>query len=162
MKVEIVEGPLSKHCLVVFLQPKPKLCIASPWPLSGFHAHGVYYKPMPFGDGVGFYDWLRDSGRNILGVRLWPFDLAYATLAGVKDLNYIEVEPGKNISIHFVPDPQVAPALSCDQDFLYSALFRSEGNDLAVAFGLENLTRQERESFKGLPIEWVSIRAHAS
>lgn len=157
MKPEIFESSLSKRCLVAFLLPKLRLGIAGPWPLSSFCALNVTYKPLAFGDGLGFYDWLRDLDRRILGVRLWPFDLAYPTLASANTLDYVEVEAGKNISIHFVRHPQVASAFSCDQDFLYSALFGSERGDLAVAFGLEDLTAEETGSLRSLAVDWVAL-----
>lgn len=157
--MEIIEGPLSKSCLVVFLRSRLRLGIAAPWPLSGLEAAGVRYTPMPFGDGLGFYDWLRDRDRKVLGVRLWPFDLAYPTLAECKHLEYIEVEPDKNVAIYFVPEAQVVPAFSCDQDFLYSALFRSQGDDIAIAFGLENLNARELGSLSALGVDWEPVRA---
>ena len=44
------------------------------WPLTGFVIGSKQYRDANFGQWTGFYDWLRDSKEQVLGVRYWPFE----------------------------------------------------------------------------------------
>ena len=54
------------------------------------------------GDWTGFYDWLRDSDGNILGVRYWPFEEIHLPIKKLSQLPYVVVAKDKSyLEIYF-------------------------------------------------------------
>jgi hypothetical protein len=150
------KGPASGSCLIIELAPRIALASRVRWPVGSFTGNGKYYGPLGFGHSTGFYDWLRDSTSNLVGVRYWPFEDTQFLLQEVAHLRYVKVAAGR-LEIYFHSSDQIDQENSADQDFLYCELFRSDERCYAIAFGLENLNESELASLEKAEGERISI-----
>jgi len=103
------------------------------------------YKDQGYGEFIGFYDWLRNSEDQIIGVRFFPFeDLAF--LYGLaRRLDYVSIdETGKGLDIYLSNDRDVDESFSNDQAFGGNRLFSSGEGDYALTFLIpEGLARSD-------------------
>src|SRR6266850_1141905 len=112
--------------LVMFLWPRLTLSESHNWPVKQLRAQNEIYFPAS-SDWSGFYDWLRDENGTLFGLRYSPFPEAEFITEVVKNLPYVRVHEGLDVEFFFTNDLRVAaPALSCDQDFLYAQLFKTD------------------------------------
>lgn len=123
--------------LVVMLGQDLKLAKGPAQPIACFDSGGTRYRDCGFGDFTEFYDWLRSSRDEILGVRYYlcsntEFLMGYAQAREYmlsKDFgtySYVEV--------YFSGNRDVDPLRSCDQGFVYDPVFRSDDGEVAIAF----------------------------
>ncbi len=92
-------------------------------PASVIEVHGQTFTDSGLGDWLGFYDWLRDSAKKVIGVRIW-FDEENAHSAGMAECKNVEVgNPGGTLTIFFGEDHKFEKSLSDDQDFGGNRLF---------------------------------------
>ena len=128
------------------------------WPLKAFTIGDRQYSEINIGDWTGFYDWLRDSEANLLGVRYSPFKDCEFLIERTAKLQYVKPDFPRNIEVYFFGRRSVEPKLSCDQDFAYAAIFRSDDGEYAIGFGMENLTESDLRSLEKAGAEWVVAR----
>ena len=85
-------------------------------------------------DWIGFYDWLRTSDGEVIGVRLRPDEgtLDEATLNFLLALN--EQNSVNDLRIYFSASREFNPVLSDDCDFGWNILLRGSTGSLALAF----------------------------
>jgi hypothetical protein len=150
-------SPTGRQCLLVLLRPQLALAKNLQWPLKGFVSDGKRYSDLGLGDWTEFYDWLRDSDGNVLGVRYWlrvdtEFLINYA-----KGMDYVQADSLRHIEIYFSERRRTNPQLSCDQDFLYDAVFCSDDGEYAIAFGTGGMSESDLRSLGNLEAVWVDV-----
>jgi hypothetical protein len=149
------ESPNRRPCLMVILRPKLTLARDLRWPLSGFVVGNNRYVDAAFGDWTGFYDWLRSADGNLLGVRYTPSEGTEFLVEYMSKLSYVNADPSGHIEIYFSEERVIDAKLSCDQEFLYDAVFRSDDGDYAIGFGIEELNETDLNSLQNADVEWA-------
>lgn len=147
-----------RDCLIVVLADKVKLAKVNAWPIAGFVADGRCYRDCGFGEFTEFYDWLRNRGGELMGVRYnlcedTEFLFGYAQRRDYmlsKDLGRF-----KYVEIYFSDKWDVDPHLSCDQGFVYDPVFRTEDDEIAIAFDTGHLTESELQRLEGQTSLWI-------
>jgi hypothetical protein len=148
-----------RDCLIVVLGERVKLAKGL-WPLSNFVSDGKVYGDIGAGDFTEFYDWLRNSSGQVLGVRYYlcadtEFLMNYADAR-----DYMLSTDGgtfKYVEIYFTERRDVDPLLSCDQGFLYDPVFRSD-EEIAIAFDMGWLSESELRSLEENTSLWTLAR----
>lgn len=94
---------------------------------------------------IGFFDWLRISEENIVGIRVYFFDdLAYT--ACLLERSYAKgVFNNRSIEILFKGD-SFDFNLSGDQDFTENYVYKSDTGEYLIMFRLDHLTENEFHS----------------
>jgi hypothetical protein len=151
----IDENTQSRECLLVMLQPQIALARIRPWPLPGFVCEGQHYRDAGFGEWTEFYDWLRDSDSNVLGVRYWLSSETEFLAHQARELSYVHLDALRCIEIYFSERREVDQSLSSDQDFLYDAIFRSDDGQYAIGFGVGELNEAELSSLQSVGAKWT-------
>jgi hypothetical protein len=128
------------------------------WPLKGFFIGNKRYLDTDFGHWTGFYDWLRDADGNLLGVRYTPFEDTEFLIDHTTKLPYVKTAPLRYIEIYFSEKRAIDAKRSCDQEFLYDAVFRSDDGDYAIAFGIEELSEVDLQGLEKAEAEWAAVR----
>src|SRR5437762_12985942 len=104
-------------CLIVFLRPTLAMAEMTSWPHSKLHVFGQTYSSIA-GDWTGFYDWIRNAERKLLGVRYWPFEATEFVISRASGLSYARVSEGRDVEIFFSDERHIKEEFSKDQDFL--------------------------------------------
>src|ERR1700691_4567426 len=60
-----------RNCLIVILGKTVKLAKGGAWPIASLVSEGKCYRDAGFGGFTEFYDWLRNSCDEVLGVRYY-------------------------------------------------------------------------------------------
>lgn len=144
-----------RPCLLVILRPRLTLAKDIRWPLKGFVIGSKRYHDAAFGNWTGFYDWLRDAQGNLLGVRYTPSDQTEFLTEQLKGLAYVKSDPSRHLEIYFSDRREFDDTLSCDQEFLYDAVFRSDDGEYAIGFGMEELNDSNLRGLETIGAEWV-------
>lgn len=103
------------------------------------------------GEWHGFYDWLRNDTRMIIGVRFWPFDEAEFLLKVYPNSPRLLIDPSGAILIFFGPETGYCDAISDDQEFEYSAVYRTRQGEYSIAFGCSDLNKDHFSPICDLP-----------
>ena len=151
----IGENAQARECLLVMLQPQLVLSKIRPWPLAGFMCEGKHYRDAGFGEWTEFYDWLRDSDSNVLGVRFWLSSETEFLADYAREMPYIQIDPSRYLEIYFSERRGVNQARSCDQDFLYDGIFRSDDGQYAIGFGMGGLNEADVCSLQTAKAKWA-------
>lgn len=106
--------------LLVELAKTPRFWLADEIPDNRFLLGGIEYEDSGLGDFIGFYDYLRNSAGNILGVRFLPFE----------DCGFSETE----INLIASPDENVDESKSDDQLFTDNKLYKSRNGSILITF----------------------------
>ena len=139
-------GEREKHCLIVILEEQLKLAEGSDWPIAGFAAGDKNYRDCGFGDFTEFYDWLRNSHGEVLGVRYYLCGETEFLFDYAQRKDYmLSSDRGtfKYIEIYFSVMRDVDPLRSDDQGFVYDPVFRSDDGQIAIAFDMGWLSETE-------------------
>lgn len=147
-----------RPCLLVILRPQLTLAKDLRWPLKGFVLGEKQYHDANFGEWTGFYDWLRDREGGVLGVRYTPFEETEFLTKELKALAYVKVDPPRHLEIYFSDRREFDEKRSCDQEFLYDAIFRSGDGEYAIGFGMEELNESNLRSLEKAGAEWAVAR----
>jgi hypothetical protein len=126
--------------------------------LKGFAVGSKQYRDANFGNWTGFYDWLRDSDANLLGVRYWLREDTEFLVGLTKGLSYVEAVPSRHIEVYFSDRRGVDQGRSSDQAFLYDAIFRSDDGEYAVGFGMEELSEANLRSLQDTVTQWTEVQ----
>jgi hypothetical protein len=151
-------GSTERRCLVVVLRPRLTLIKNLIWPIKGFVLDNERFEDAGFGEWTGFYDWLRNSDRTLLGVRYWVENETGFLVNYTKELPYVAANE-QQIEIYFVSGSTPEPRFSADQEFLYDAVFRSVSGEYAIAFGMEELTEEDLNSLEQADVRWLHARS---
>lgn len=135
-----IEGAIERRCLVAVFQPRLVLAKGLTWPQRAFVVKGKEYRDVGLGEWTGFYDWLRAADGSLLGVRYWLNSSTEFLATYANSLRYVIVDPSRSIEVYFSDHRAFEPKLSCDQAFLYDAVFRAADGEYAIAFGSEDLS----------------------
>jgi hypothetical protein len=152
-----------EHCLVVILEEPLKLAEASHWPIAGLVIDDKYYRDCGFGDFTEFYDWLRNSLGEVVGVRYYlAGDTEFLFEYGERKTYMVASDRGtfKYIEIYFSDIRDVDPLLSGDQGFLYDPVFRSDDGHIAIAFDMDWLSEAELAGLRqNSQIFWANVKS---
>jgi hypothetical protein len=154
-----IERSRERPCVVALLRPRLTLAKGLTWPQKAFVVNGKEYRDVGLGEWTGFYDWLRGSNGNLLGVRYWLDSSTNFLEAYTRNLAYVSIDPSRCIEVFFSDQRTFEPKLSCDQAFLYDALFRSGDGEYAIAFGAEELSGADFETLEKSGTQWAEARA---
>jgi hypothetical protein len=147
-----------RPCLLVILRSKLILAKDLKWPLNSFAIGDRSFHDAGFGEWTAFYDWLRDSEGKLLGVRYWLEKDTEFLIDHCRGLSYVQTTPSRHIEIFFSDGRAVDPKLSCDQAFLYDAIFYSDDGEYAIGFGIEDLSAQDLQALQNGEVEWADAR----
>jgi hypothetical protein len=155
---KLEKSPAGKPCLLVILRPQLTLARDLHWPLKGFVLGEKQYRDANFGEWTGFYDWLRDRDGNLLGVRYTPFEETEFLTQEMSVLGYVKTDPPRHLEIYFSERREFDEKLSCDQEFLYDAIFRSDDGEYAIGFGMEELSESNLRGLERIGAKWAVAR----
>jgi hypothetical protein len=150
-----------RGCLIVILGESPRLATGSSWPITSFTSDGKCYRDCGFGEFTEFYDWLRNSRDEVIGVR---FNLCADTefLSDYAEKrNYMlskDLGRFKFIEIYFSETWDVDLFRSCDQGFVYDPVFRSDDGEVAIAFDTGWLSESELRGLEARESLWTEAQ----
>lgn len=155
-----MQNKLPPHgCLLVVLKPRLTLARSASWPLKNFTLDEKRYVDAGYGEWTGFYDWLRDSEKRLIGVRYWPNEDGNLFLDKIRKLSYAQEGPVKSIEIYFGNNRNAHEKFSSDQDLVYDAVFLAEDGELAIAFEMGSLAESDQGSLGGAEADWKDFRS---
>lgn len=110
----------AKKYLLVELSKPPHFWLADEIPDERFLLNGIEYEDSQLGDFIGFYDYLRNSEGEILGVRMIPFE----------DCGFLETE----LNLFASSGEDVDESKSDDQLFTDNKLYKSRNGSILITF----------------------------
>lgn len=144
-------------CLVIVLRERLALTEAHSWPIQGLNVGGELFTAIS-DDWTGFYDWLRSERGTLLGVGYSPFPETEFLIDLVKHLPYVRVKPPNYLEILWRSTGVLPmPESSCDQEFLYDQVFRSETGTYAIAFATDGLSQADIVAITTAEADWVPV-----
>lgn len=144
--------------LFVFLRKRLTLALTNMLPSTNFKVHGREYREAGCGPITGFYDWLRKTEGQVIGVRYNPLKETNFPTDSIAALSYdIVRDKPPSIEIYFGADRSFDPMLSTDQDFGDNFLYVSRDGELVIAFGTHWLDRAEIASLRQTVADWVPL-----
>ena len=149
-----------RNCLIVILGGQVKLAKGGAWPIVSFACEGKCYRDSGFGDFTEFYDWLRDSRDEVLGVRYNLCPETESLFSDAQAKGYIlSKEHGhfRYVEIYFSERRDVDPLRSCDQGFVYDPVFRSDDGEIAIAFEIGSLSESEMLTLERYTSVWTEV-----
>jgi hypothetical protein len=136
-------GERSSGCLLFLLEPRLMLRLIKSLPDHTIEWNDVIYHDITNGDSNGFYDWLRNSNDEIVGLRYSPHVEKNFLLQQVNRFSYIEVIPGDCFMIYFGIHRNFDPTKSVDQDFGGDVFYCSASNDKVFSVGTKSLNEKD-------------------
>jgi hypothetical protein len=121
------------------------LVLRSDCPRTFVH-HAHYFEDLADRDFNGFYDFLRDSSRHVLGVSFLASALPEFLLDRVRPLPYVELVNSTSLRIFFTEERSFDPSISMDQYFGENRIYRSAAGGVALSFSLALLASSEIRS----------------
>jgi hypothetical protein len=143
-------------CLVLFLRPKLAMAEMTEWPRDRLSAFGETYSSCA-GEWTGFYDWLRNADRRLLGIRYGPFETTAFVISQASQFSYVKAHEGNHLEIFFANERDVKPELSTDQEFLYDPAYLAPSGECALTFALDGLSKADHQFIARASVEWVPI-----
>lgn len=128
----------SGPCLIVVLGEEIALVLTSEGPRDTFIYKNMCYVDQGYGDLAGFYDWLRNSEKHIIGVRYLPDDELNSLRIAITHLPYVLTHTKQNgIEVYFSDERCFVESFSDDQDFGNNRVYRSETGRFALSFNAD-------------------------
>jgi len=128
----VVAAVLSAHELPQLVELSEEEYAASSIQLTG-----RAFADTGAGDWLGFYDWLRSSAGEVIGVRQYVDDQSTFPLA--RDFKGVEKDVKQGVvRIFFGQSREFDEVASCDQDFGDNRLLAA-GDEIALTFSARNL-----------------------
>lgn len=106
--------------LLVELTEIPRFWLTDEMPENSILLGNIEYRDADIGDFIGFYDFLRNSAGEILGVRFFPFE----------DCDFAE----KELKMFVSPNQNYDESKSDDQLFGDNKLFKSKNGRILLTF----------------------------
>lgn len=136
----------SAPCLFIVLEGKPNLYILDEPPINDVMISGTKYQLAD--REIGFYDFLRNRKKTIIGVRMAPFD-AHPLIDYATALSDVFVHSMRAyLEIYFRDFRGAANDATAEQAFGDDALWRSDRGTYALQVGTGELTSAELEALK--------------
>jgi hypothetical protein len=126
------------------------------WPKDRLIAFGETYSSSS-GEWTGFYDWLRNADRELVGVRYWPFETTEFVISRASELSYVKRHERSYLEIFFANERDLKPELSKDQEFLYDPVYLSASGACAIAFATDGLSQDDYQSLARARVQWIPI-----
>jgi len=145
--MSLTENPV----LLLILSAKPGLLLAKGCPRTFVH-NGENFQDTDDQDFNGFYDFLRDDSRHVLGISFSPPALHGFLMDCVRSLPYVEVPCSTTLRIFFREERNFNPSISMDQYFGDNRIYRSPGARVALSFGLTPLGLAEISSISAIAV----------
>jgi hypothetical protein len=131
--------------LIVQLSQEPRAAYLEKHPLND--ANSSAFVDAGLGAWTGFYDWLRDQEKRIIGVRFFPFEQAEFLLR-LPDLGeWIQTDQQKTLLCFFTSGRNYVDTLSADQDFEEARILKDSSGHYAILLGCSGMTDEERTQF---------------
>ena len=149
-----------RSCLIVILGEQVRLAKGGAGPIQSFDSNGKCYRDCGFGEFTEFYDWLRNSRDEVLGVRYYLCSDTDFLFGYAQEIGYaLCVDRGtfRYIEIYFSHQRDVDPLRSGDQDFLYDPVFRSDDGEIAIAFEMGSLSEPELLTLERFKATWTEV-----
>ena len=128
----VVAAVLAANELPHLIELSQEECAASTIQLAG-----KAFADVGAGNWLGFYDWLRNSAGEVIGVRQYVDDQSTFPLA--RDFKGVEKDVKRGVVlIFFGQSREFDEVASCDQDFGDNRLL-SAGDEIALTFSAHNL-----------------------
>lgn len=105
-----------------------------------------HFEDLDDRDFNGFYDFLRDDSRRVLGVRFLPSAPPEFLLDSLKSLPYVERGLSTELRIFFSQERKFDPSISVDQYFGENRIYCSTTGRIALSFSLAPLNVSEVRS----------------
>jgi len=153
-----IKEDTNSKTLILFLRSHLGLSIVDSFPPEEFTVNTEKFYHKSERPWQGFYDWLRDSSSQVLGVRFWLFEDADLQLTDIPSLTYVSSNSSENyVEIYFSASRQWVQENSDDQDFGDQGCFLSDKGTWAIVFDLSMLNNKEIESIKNSNANWENI-----
>lgn len=107
---------------------------------------GAQLEDTGLGDWTGFYDWLRNCGGKVIGVRYWPFEQAEFLLKECSHCDSVRVDSRGALLFFFGGESGFEEKLSGDQAFEEARILKTKADQYALLFGCDNLTEAEQNA----------------
>jgi hypothetical protein len=153
----MAEASDMRECLIVMLQEELTLANGIRWPLKAFRLEGTVYQDVGLGEWTGFYDWMRQSNGDLIGVRYTPLADNRELFESTRSLGYTKADASKGLAIYFDAMQVVDDQRSCDQEFQYDAVFKSDEYGWAIAFDTIALTAEDRQRLRRIVRRWRTV-----
>ena len=101
------------------------------------------FKDTGLGDWTGFYDWLRNPARKIIGVRYWPFENAQFILDSYTQTPNVQIDPRKGLLVFFGSQTEYRENISGDQDFAEARVLVNSIGEHALLLGCPDLVESD-------------------
>jgi hypothetical protein len=150
-----------QSCVIVILGERVKLAKGSSRSIASFTSNGKCYRDCGFGEFTEFYDWLRNSRDEVIGVRLnLCTDTGFLSDYAQRRDYMLSKDLGKfkYVEIYFSETWDVDPHRSCDQGFVYDPVFRAEDGEVAIAFDTGWLSESELRLLEGQTSLWTEAQ----
>jgi len=95
------------------------------------------------GDWTGFYDWLRNSQSEIIGVRFCPFEQAQFLCELPALGQWVKITPQRALMVFFGSECDYREDLSDDQAFEEARILKSTAGRYALLLGCSDLENNE-------------------
>jgi hypothetical protein len=145
------------HCLIVALQEELTLVENVPWPFQGFRLGDNIYRDVGLGEWTGFYDWMRRANGDLVGVRYSPLVDNQLLFEAARALRYARIDSTGGLEVYFSDDDGADERQSCDQEFQYDPVFRSELGGWAIAFDVVALTPMDQGQLRRIGRNWATV-----
>jgi hypothetical protein len=109
------------------------------------------------GQWTGFYDWLRRVDGDVIGVRYSPLADNQPLFEAARALRYTRSDGSGGLEIYFDPSEVADEQHSCDQEFQYDAVFKSDEQGWAIAFDMIALTAADRQRLRTVVRRWATV-----
>jgi hypothetical protein len=108
----------------------------------------------------GYYDWLRNANKSLIGIRLEATDTPYLC-NDLRNFSYVKVKEGwdefKEIEIYFSVEREYDKKLSHDQDFVESRILQSTDGEYAIAFSTHFLESADLDQLSSFDVDWETL-----
>jgi hypothetical protein len=138
------------NCVIVILDEKLEFLYFNECPTAFDDRSHNTYEAHFSDDDNGFYDFLRCSKGDIIGVRWFPHEdsiLRGDRTSYLKELNRTNIATDcQELEIFFSETRTIDDRRSGDQEFLKNNLFFSSHGKCAISFAIDGLSDQEKRS----------------
>jgi hypothetical protein len=114
------------------------------------------YSVVANNDWTGFYDWLRNSEKKIIGIRYCPFEETEFICSIARELPYSIVSKKNTwVEFYFSKDREYVSEFSADQQFTGNWILRSPSGKYAITFRIDIMNESDRQQILSIPAHWV-------
>lgn len=129
-------------CIFIPISCRKDAFLCSDADLSNKLGNDGDYTPIMPSDNNGFYDWLRNYRRKIIGVRWFSFDnFSYGIVEKILEnssVNFKLDRCSKSFSLFFSDSDKYEESISCDQGFGGNNIYKY-GDNFVMSFSLEGV-----------------------